>query len=105
MIDSNILIYAYDLNDPVKQNRAQELIADLAERGELVVSVQSLNEFYHAATRPHRPLRFPMNVRGNLSDRLPMLLSFFLSPSLLLCAPWRPFRAIACLSGMRSSGR
>ncbi len=55
MVDSNVIIYAYDPTDSAKQTRAQTLIADLIEQDNLTVSAQVLNEFYNAATRPNKP--------------------------------------------------
>lgn len=55
MVDTNVLVYAHDARDPAKQALAQTLIQDLAERHELIVSAQILNEFYAALTRPNRP--------------------------------------------------
>jgi predicted nucleic acid-binding protein len=54
-VDTNILIYAHDPSDAVKQARALRVVAELVTRGELVVSTQVLHEFYAAATRPHKP--------------------------------------------------
>jgi predicted nucleic acid-binding protein len=54
-VDTNILIYAHDPAEPVKQPIAIELIEDLIARGVFSMSVQVLNEFYAVSTRPHRP--------------------------------------------------
>ena len=54
-LDSNVLVYLFDDDFPVKQARARELIADGS--GELVLSVQVLGEFFHVVTRKiRRPL-------------------------------------------------
>ena len=52
-IDTNVLIYAASPSpgDAEKQRAAQRLL----EAGELAVSVQVLQEFYHQATRATRP--------------------------------------------------
>jgi predicted nucleic acid-binding protein len=44
LIDSNIFIYALDPADPAKHDRALRLIEDVTQRGDLVLSVQVLNE-------------------------------------------------------------
>ena len=54
LIDSNILLYAYDENEPVKQGIAVDLIEGLALNHALGLSVQTLNEFYNAARHPRR---------------------------------------------------
>jgi predicted nucleic acid-binding protein len=50
MVDSNVLIYAYDNDEPVKQAAALALVAVLGARNELTLSVQVLNEFYRNVT-------------------------------------------------------
>jgi predicted nucleic acid-binding protein len=48
-LDTNILLYAHDRADPVKQARAREVIA--SGKGDLVISTQVLQEFFVGATR------------------------------------------------------
>jgi predicted nucleic acid-binding protein len=55
LVDTNILIYAADKKAGDKNVWAKELVDDLVRRDRLVVSVQVLNEFYHASTRPNKP--------------------------------------------------
>jgi predicted nucleic acid-binding protein len=50
-LDTNILVYAYDISDPAKQRVAQDLVRK-AVAGELVISTQVLAEF--AATLLHK---------------------------------------------------
>jgi predicted nucleic acid-binding protein len=52
LVDTNILIYAADLQAGDKNLRAVELVDDLTAQNRMVVSAQVLNEFYHAATHP-----------------------------------------------------
>lgn len=53
-VDTNIVVYADDPRDPVKQARATELIV-VAMRTRLgVVSTQVLQEYYNAATKKLR---------------------------------------------------
>lgn len=54
MVDTNIFVYAHDPTDPTKQAKAVTLIEHLSQRGELVTSVQVLNELYVALTRPNK---------------------------------------------------
>ena len=53
-VDTNVLLYAASLlpEDVGKRSRALELLAE----PDLAVSVQVLQEFYHQATRPTRPV-------------------------------------------------
>jgi predicted nucleic acid-binding protein len=50
-LDTNILIYAHDAGVLDKQRKSRELIAQLADSGDGVISTQVLQEFYVAATR------------------------------------------------------
>ena len=50
-VDANIFAYAQDAGSPEKQLRSRELIAQLIESGDGVISTQVLQEFYVAATR------------------------------------------------------
>jgi predicted nucleic acid-binding protein len=54
-VDANVLVYARDAADPVKQRQAADWLAALwtERRGRLSVQVQ--NEFYVVATRKLRP--------------------------------------------------
>ena len=54
LIDSNILLYAHDQNEPAKQAIAKALLRKLTDSQTLALSVQTLNEFYNAARRPKR---------------------------------------------------
>jgi len=52
-VDTNVLLYAFDDSEPLKQQRARDVITDPDLR--LVVSTQVLNEFYVNATRKIEP--------------------------------------------------
>lgn len=54
-VDTNVLIYARDTADPVKQARAAEWMAFLWRSGRGRLSVQVLNEFYYTVTRKLSP--------------------------------------------------
>jgi len=49
--DTNVLAYAVDANDPVRQNAAIERFARAGREGKIVLSAQVLQEFYHVTTR------------------------------------------------------
>lgn len=46
LVDTNVLVYAYDPRDLKKQARAQELLQHLVSRSLAVLSVQCLTEFF-----------------------------------------------------------
>jgi predicted nucleic acid-binding protein len=50
LIDSNILIYAYDLSDEKKHKSAKDVLRDLLVNDQAIVSVQNLAEFARAMT-------------------------------------------------------
>ena len=51
LIDTNVLVYSYDAVDPTKQQRAREVLSDLATSGRASLSVQVLGEFFTIVTR------------------------------------------------------
>jgi len=56
-VDTNILVYAYDITASDKHRRARQLVLDLWESGTGCLSIQVLQEFYVTATRKiARPL-------------------------------------------------
>ncbi len=57
-VDTNVFVYAFDTGEPVKRDRAIEVLAG-APPGSLVTSAQVLGEFYVTVTRK---LAFPLDV-------------------------------------------
>jgi predicted nucleic acid-binding protein len=54
LVDTNVVVYAYDLDDPRKHTVAQELIEHLSNHGRLVLSSQVFNEFCSVMMSPKR---------------------------------------------------
>lgn len=50
-VDTNVIAYAYDTADAAKQGATVEVLEDLWERGEGVLSMQVLQELYVVLTR------------------------------------------------------
>ena len=50
-LDTNILVYSVDEKDKVKQRTARDLIATLVQNDDAIISTQTLQEFYNAATK------------------------------------------------------
>lgn len=48
LVDTNVLVYAYDPRDRPKQERAQAVLERLVPQGLAVISVQCLTEFFNA---------------------------------------------------------
>jgi len=54
-VDTNVLAYAHDASDPVKQRIAAQLLASLWDHRNGVLSTQVLQEFYVVVTRKFQP--------------------------------------------------
>jgi predicted nucleic acid-binding protein len=67
-VDTNVLIYAYDVSSGVKHARAAELVTELWKSRTGLVSTQVLQEFYVTVTRKiARPLE-TSSARQIISD-------------------------------------
>lgn len=51
LLDTNVLVYAYDRSEPEKQHRALALLDRLVATGAGAISTQVLDEFFVAVTR------------------------------------------------------
>jgi predicted nucleic acid-binding protein len=57
LIDTNILVYAYDVSERAKREVASALLADIWDHGGGVVTLQNLSEFFVAVTgKVQRPI-------------------------------------------------
>ncbi|HUT72539.1 MAG TPA: PIN domain-containing protein [Desulfatiglandales bacterium] len=68
-LDTNIILYAYDVSAGEKHQRAKEIILDLWNSGLAVISTQVLQEFFVTATQKiPKPLdnRFAKDIVGDL---------------------------------------
>lgn len=63
LLDTNVLVYAYDRSEPIKQAEALALIDRLASSGNGVLSAQVLAEFFITITRK---LAAPLSVERAL---------------------------------------
>jgi len=69
LVDTNVLVYAHDPADRVKQERAIDTLSALADAGAGCLSAQTLAEFYWTVTRGRRPLLGAQQAAAQL-DRL-----------------------------------
>jgi predicted nucleic acid-binding protein len=53
-LDTNVVVYAYDSSDPVKQSKAQELLATAVRQGDGALSTQVFGEFFHTVVVKRR---------------------------------------------------
>lgn len=69
-IDTNVLVYAFDADDPEKHIVADTIIRDLLLKGALCLSTQVLNEFYWNITSVRRPQRLDHAVALRIIEDL-----------------------------------
>ena len=50
-LDTNVLVYLFDADDPAKQRQVQELLSSRELRAQVILSTQVLQEFYVSVTR------------------------------------------------------
>jgi predicted nucleic acid-binding protein len=50
-LDTNVIIYAYDVSAGVKREKAQKILLDLWESGQGLLNTQVLQEFFISVTR------------------------------------------------------
>jgi predicted nucleic acid-binding protein len=69
LIDTNVLVYAFDQNDVERQERALSLLEEVEREGAGILSVQALAEFFAASTRRLHPPLSPAQALDHI-DRL-----------------------------------
>jgi predicted nucleic acid-binding protein len=62
LIDTNLLIYLYDQNQPDKQNQSERVLEQLELTHTGRLSVQALSEFFSVATRKLSPNLTPVQA-------------------------------------------
>jgi len=76
LIDTNVLLYAHDGNDPTRQTQALEVLQHLEVTASGRLSVQCLAEFFNVATRkltPPLPTKQAVEQIERLSHAYPVL--------------------------------
>jgi predicted nucleic acid-binding protein len=66
LIDTNVLVYVYDLSEPEKRERALETLERVRGAGMGVLSAQVLSELYNVVTRKLEPPISPEEADGQL---------------------------------------
>jgi len=84
-VDTNVLVYAHDASEAVKQPIAQAVLEQLWTDGGGALSTQILQEFYVVATRKLQPAMTPREAREiiELYSTWPVVV---IEPSLILNA-------------------
>ena len=67
LIDTNLLIYLYDQNEPIRQSRAMDVLDQLELMGLGRLSVQNLAEFFSVSTRKLSPPLSPNEALEQLN--------------------------------------
>lgn len=65
LLDTNVLIYSYDQNDPIKQAQAVLVLERLHQANAGRMSVQSLSEFMNVAMKKLKP---PLSAKEALNQ-------------------------------------
>jgi predicted nucleic acid-binding protein len=66
LIDTNLLVYIYDLSEPEKRQRAIEVLQQVRDARAGVLSAQVLSEFYNTVTRKLDPPLSPAQAEEQL---------------------------------------
>ena len=84
LVDSNILVYAYDPRDRRKQQQAAFIIERLITAQQAVLSVQCLSEFFNATTRKLPERLSPEEALGYVEGFIRTCRIFPLTPTAVL---------------------
>lgn len=73
LVDTNVLVYAYDPRDAAKNTRAQHLLQALRQSRRGILSVQTLAEFMRATQKLAIPPRTAMQYVQAIASSWPVL--------------------------------
>jgi len=84
-LDTNVLVYMFDTDEPAKRARATRIFQTLAEEGRALLSTQVLQEFYAVSTGRLRSTLAPAEAGAALEAfaRLPIVT---VTPDVVLAA-------------------
>ena len=84
LIDTNILVYTFDQNDPSRQERAIEVLRALEESASGRLSVQCLAEFCAVVMRRLRPVMSPAETLAQVERFQRIFPVYNLTPMIIL---------------------
>ncbi len=84
LIDTNVLVYAYDRGEHVKQNQAILVLEHLQAASAARISVQSLAEFFRATTRGNIPILTIEQAREQVQELARSLPVLNLTPQIVM---------------------
>lgn len=70
MMDTNLLVYAFDSREPAKRERAREVLRRVAVAGSAALPAQVLSEFSNTCLRKLEPRPDPATVRREIERLL-----------------------------------
>jgi len=104
LVDTKILVYAYDRAEPTKQIRSRQILNWLVTSGSGALSTQVLAEFFSAVTRRLSEKMSPREGYVRLQEYVRAWRVVSLTPEIILESAPVPSR-ISFRSTMRKSGR
>ena len=84
LIDTNILVYVFDLTEMKKRSLAVTIVRELQNRSLGCLSIQCLSEFFNAATRGTSPKLAIKDALKNVQDYFLAFPTFPLTQSIVL---------------------
>jgi len=84
LADTNLLVYAHDSSDPVKQSTAIRVLAHLHSTGIGRLSSQILAEFFAASTSGRKPLLRAVKAAQQLDNLVLSWIVFDITPLIVL---------------------
>lgn len=84
LLDTNVLVYAFDAQEELKQEQALQILVQLEAGSRGCVSVQGLAEFTNVVTRKLRPPMPPAQAIQEIERYLQFLTVFDLTPTIVL---------------------
>lgn len=84
LLDTNVLVYAFDMAEPAKRAHAMKIILDMQTNSLGCLSIQCLSEFFNAVTRGAMPKLSIEEAIQSVQDYLLAFPTFPLTQSILL---------------------
>jgi len=81
-LDTNVFVYTLDAAEPAKQKRCEDMVAQLMDAGEAVISYQVIQEFTSVALRRFQKAQTPRELDQYLERVLWPICTVFPSPAL-----------------------
>jgi predicted nucleic acid-binding protein len=86
LLDTNVLVYAFDRSDPDKRLAAIKMVVDLQVNSVGCLSIQCLSEFFNAVTRGAKP-KLPIDeALQYVQEYLLAFPTYLLTPSIVMLA-------------------